>query len=185
MPRPSREPRIAPVPVSERTGQIRELLDMAAVGTGPDANIFATLVRAPGLFRKWIPLGGKLLNGKLPRRDRELLILRTGWNCRAEYEWAQHARIALGCDVTRDEVVRTCEGPGASWDPFDAALLSAADELHATSRITDETWAVLAERYDTQQLIEVPMLVGHYHMVAMALNTLGVELDDGLSGFPA
>jgi hypothetical protein len=28
------------------------------------------------------------------------------------------------------------------------------------------------------------MLVGHYHLVAMTLNALGVELDDGLVGFP-
>jgi hypothetical protein len=28
------------------------------------------------------------------------------------------------------------------------------------------------------------MLVGHYHLVAMALNAFGVELDDGLEGFP-
>ena len=57
-------------------------------------NIFTTLVRHPGLFRKWLPFGGKLLAGKLPPRDRELLILRTGWNTRADYEWHQHVRIA-------------------------------------------------------------------------------------------
>lgn len=28
------------------------------------------------------------------------------------------------------------------------------------------------------------MLVGHYHLVAMTLNALGVDLDDGLDGFP-
>ncbi len=89
------EPRIDPVPADERTGHVRELLDQATVGAAGDANIFATFVRAPGLFRRWLPFGGKLLSGKLPARDRELLILRTGWNCGAEYEWAQHARIAL------------------------------------------------------------------------------------------
>ncbi len=51
--------------------------------------------------------------------------------------------------------------------------------------MSDPTWAVLASRYDTQQLIEVPMLVGHYHLVGMTLNTLGVQLDEGLTGFPA
>ena len=181
-----RSPRIAPLPPDERVGQARELLDMASVGTGPDANIFATLVRAPGLYRKWIPLGGKLLNGKLPPRDREILILRTGWNCRAEYEWAQHARIALGCDITVEEVARIADGPRApGWSAFDATLLQAADELHASSTLTDDTWSALSERYDVAQLIEVPMLVGHYHMVAMALNSLGVQLDAGLTGFPA
>ena len=177
--------RIPPVPPAERTGQIRELLDQALVGTGPDANIFATLVRAPGLYRRWLPFGGKLLAGKLPARDRELLILRTGWNCGAEYEWAQHARIALSCGLTTEEIERvTFDQADDGWAPFDATLLRAADELHATSTISDPTWSELAERYDIQQLIELPMLVGHYHLVAMALNTFGVELDDGLEGFP-
>jgi alkylhydroperoxidase family enzyme len=113
------------------------------------------------------------------------LILRTGWNCGAEYEWAQHARIALDCGLTSEEVGRVAlDRTDDGWSPFDATLLRAADELHATSTISDPTWADLAQRYDTEQLIEVPMVVGHYHLVAMALNSFGVELDDGLEGFP-
>ena len=94
----STEPRIHPIPPEERVGDVRELLDTATVA-GPDANIFTTFARAPGLFRRWLPFGGKLLNGKIPARERELLILRTGWNCRAEYEWAQHVRIGLAIDA--------------------------------------------------------------------------------------
>jgi alkylhydroperoxidase family enzyme len=185
MPELLSSPRIPPVPPEERTGQVRELLDAAVTGAATDANIFTTFVRAPGLFRRWLPFGGKLLNGKLPARDRELLILRTGWNCGAEYEWAQHARLALSCGVSASEIERVVQGPDADgWDDFDAALLRAADELHADAIIGDATWAELAQRYDTPQLIEVPMLVGHYHLVAMTLNTLGVQLDEGLKGFP-
>ena len=176
--------RIAPIPPAERTGRVRELLDQALVG-GRDANVFTTLVRAPGLYRRWLPFGGRLLAGKLPARDRELLILRTGWNCGAEYEWAQHVRIARDCGLTADEIERVVLDPAAGgWEPFDATLLRAADELHVSSTLTDLTWSELAERYDTEQLIELPMLVGHYHLVAMALNTFGVELDEGLEGFP-
>jgi alkylhydroperoxidase family enzyme len=177
--------RIPPVPPEERTGQVRELLDEAVAGAERDANIFTTFVRAPGLFRRWLPFGGKLLKGKLPARDRELLILRTGWNCGAEYEWAQHARLALSCDLSAAEIERVVLGPDADgWGGFEVTLLQAADELHTDSVISDATWSALAERYDTQQLIEVPMLVGQYHLVAMTLNTLGVELDEGLTGFP-
>jgi 4-carboxymuconolactone decarboxylase len=178
-------PRIPPVPHEERTGQIRQLLDEAVAGAAADANIFTTFVRAPGLFRRWLPFGGKLLKGKLPARDRELLILRTGWNCGAEYEWAQHARLALSCDLSVAEIDLVAQGPDAQgWVDFEASLLRAADELHSDSMISDATWAELAERYDAEQLIEVPMLVGHYHLVAMTLNTLGVQLDGGLTGFP-
>ncbi len=164
---------------------MRELLDQARVGASSDANIFTTLVQAPGLFRRWLPFGGKLLRGKIPARERELMILRTGWNCGAAYEWAQHAPIALACGLTAEEIDRVVLGPDAEgWAGFDATLLRAADELHRDFRISDATWSELSAVYSTEQLIELPMLVGHYHLVAMTLNSLGVQLDSGLTGFP-
>ncbi|MDE3206564.1 MAG: carboxymuconolactone decarboxylase family protein [Acidobacteriota bacterium] len=177
-------PRIAPLPAGERSPSAQALLETVTVA-GAEANIFTTLVRAEGLTRKWLPLGGKLLNGKIPPRDRELLILRTGWNCRAEYEWAQHVVIGRAVGLSDDEIGRVAAGPHAGWGPFEATLLQAADELHRDWTITDATWSTLAGTYDTQQLIELPMLVGHYHMVAMTLNALGVQLDPGLAGFPS
>ena len=179
------EPRIPPLPPEERSAPVQELLDTVKIA-GSDANIFTTFVRAEGLTRKWLPFGGKLLSGKLPARDRELLILRTGWNCGAEYEWAQHAVIGKMAGLSPEEIDRVAAGPEASgWDEADALLLRAADELHSTWTISDATWGRLAGRYDQRQLIELPMLVGHYHMVAMTLNSLGVQIDEGLSGFPA
>jgi len=58
------------------------------------------------------------------------------------------------------------------------------DELHERSTISDATWEALAREFDQPQLIETTMLVGHYHMVAFALNAIGVELDDGLEPLP-
>jgi 4-carboxymuconolactone decarboxylase len=183
----SAPPRIPPLPPEEQDGQARELLTGVQIADAPDAptaNIFSTLVRHPGLFRRWLPFGGKLLAGKLPARDRELLILRTGWLCQAEYEWAQHAVIGRAVGLSQADVERVKEGPDAAgWEPLEATLLRAADELHASARIDNTTWDALASRYDEKQLIEVPMVVGHYHMVAFTLNSLGVPLEEGVEGF--
>lgn len=174
--------RIPPLPVGERSPQQEELLEGLELGA---ANLFATLVRAPGLFRRWLPFGGRLLAGKLPRRDRELLILRTAWNCGADYEWGHHVEIGLQSGLTRAEIDRIPAGPRADWPEADELLLRAADELHGDHRLTDATWESLRARYDEQQLIELPMLVGHYHLVAMTLNTLGVELEPGYDPRPS
>jgi 4-carboxymuconolactone decarboxylase len=190
MPNRPTTPRIPPLQPGELDEQARELLGGSAtladsVGGGA-LNIFATLVRHPGLFRKWLPFGGKLLAGKLPARDRELLILRTGWRCGSEYEWGQHVVIGGVAGVTDAEIERIKTGPDASgWDEPDATLLRAADELHDDNCIGDATWAALADRYDEKQLIELVMLVGHYHMVAFTLNSLGVQLEPGVAGFGA
>src|SRR5205807_1946419 len=62
-------------------------------------------------------------------------------------------------------------------------LPRAADELHDGACIGDDTWSVLAAHLDERQLIEVPMLIGHYHLVAFTLNSLGVRREPGVPGF--
>jgi alkylhydroperoxidase family enzyme len=183
-------PRIAPLSEDQWNGDVRRILDgrMAASGARlGDNNIFSTLARHEDLFRAWLRLGGYLLGGGvLPARERELLILRTGYNCGSDYEWGQHVRIAEAIGITREEIMRVAEGPDAPGLPApDALLLRAADELHEQSKISQVTWTGLAAAYDERGLIEITMLVGHYHLVAFALNSLEVELDEGLEGLPA
>jgi nitroreductase/alkylhydroperoxidase family enzyme len=184
-PRPA-TPRIAPAIPEELDDDARQLLDGVKVA-GRDtvgANIFATLVRHKGLFRHWLPFGGKLLSGKLPARERELLILRTGWRTRSHYEWGQHVIIARLVGITDDEIARARLGPEAEgWTDADRTLLRAADELHDDACISDATWAELAKTYDELQLVEIPMVVGHYHLVAFTLNSLGVQREPGVAGF--
>jgi 4-carboxymuconolactone decarboxylase len=182
-------PRISPLPEAEWSEELHRVLDATPPGFNVrlgENNIFPTLARHEGLFRAWLPFGGFLLGrGVLPARERELLILRTGCNCRSDYEWGQHARIAESIGVSSEEIERVAGGPDAAgWSPADATLLRAADELHAGAKISEETWSKLSERYDERALIEIAMLVGHYHMVAFALNSTGVELDEGLVGLP-
>ena len=181
------QPRIPPLPEAERDAFATELLAFAAGpdGGGRTINLWTTLVRHPGLFRRWIPFGGKILAGKIPVRDRELMILRTAWRCGAEYEWGQHCKLARQAGITDDELLRIARGPTApEWSRFDAALLRAVDELHEDSSVADETWEVLADRYDEKQLIELPMLVGQYHLVAFTMNTLRLEHEAGADRFP-
>jgi alkylhydroperoxidase family enzyme len=177
--------RIPPLPEAERDAGANELLDPLSV-EGVDLNIFTTLVRHPRLFKRWSAFGGTLLfRGELPARDRELLILRTAWNTRAEYEWGHHASIALGTGLSQEDVSRVADGPEApGWSPSDADLLRVADELHRDASVSDATWSALAGRYDELQLIEVCMLVVQYHLVAFLLNSLGVEREPGVAGFP-
>jgi 4-carboxymuconolactone decarboxylase len=110
------------------------------------------------------------------------VILRIGWLCEAEYEWAQHVRIGKQAGLTDDEVHRIKVGPTAKgWSERDVLLLRATDELHKDGCISDATWRGLSKYYNVQQLIDIVFAVGQYSLVSMALNTLGVQLDAGLT----
>lgn len=182
------EPRIPPIPSEEWDAKAPALNAEGPLGVGRlgDNNIFATLARHPDLVRVWGPFGSYLLGGTLPARDRELAILRTGFNCGSAYEWGQHVRIGLAVGLTREEIDRIPDGPSAEgWTDGDAMLLRACDELHTDNVISDATWEALESAYSTEQMIELPMLIGHYHMVAFTLRSLGVQLDQGLEDLPA
>ena len=148
-------------------------------------NIFGTLAHHPDLLRRWLVFATHVLSkSTLPPRERELLILRTGWNCRSRYEWGQHVLIARDCGLSDAEIERVKHGPTAEgWDARDKALLDAADELHSTSSMSDATWEALAGEYSVEQLLDVVATVGNYHLVAMFLNTTRVALDPGVPTF--
>jgi alkylhydroperoxidase family enzyme len=173
-------PRIAPGTAQE-IGRVNHGLArlLGAATGGPSPNIFTTLARHRTLFRKWLRFASGLMpGGRLPRRDTELVILRVADNCGSEYEWSQHERIAQESGLSAEEVQRVREGPGAEgWTDRQRLFLRAADELHAERMISDELWAELAAIYSDVELIELCLLVGHYEMLAMTLNSLRVEPD--------
>lgn len=182
------EPRIAPIDVTEAHEAHDlpdDLLEFLTSDTG-SMNIFTTMANHPGLLRRYLPFGGKLLNGgSIDARQRELLILRTGWNARSEYEWGQHVRIGRQAGLTDAEIERITAGPDAEgWSATDRTLLTACDELCVDHVISDSTWAALADILDTRQLVELTLLVGHYVMIAGMLNSLRVQRDAGVVGFP-
>jgi len=180
-----KEPRIKPLPESEWTEEQQKILNTRKTD-GRILNIYTTLVRHPKMAERFLTFAGYILReSTLPPREREILILRIGWLCRSEYEFGQHTRVGKSVGLTSEEISRITEGPNASgWDPFDATLLRAVDELHADAFITDATWNALAKRYDEKQLMDVVMTVADYNMVSMFLNTMGVQLEEGTVGFP-
>lgn len=149
-------------------------------------NIFRTLAKHPKLFEAFGRLGGFLLSGKgFPPRERELVILRTGWRSGSVYEWGQHVVMGRREGITDAELVRL-RTPGLDgWSDADRPLIAFADELCQMNTVSDPTWNALAARFDETQLIELVMLGGFYRLVAGTLNTIGVELDDGVPGWEA
>lgn len=177
-------PRLTPLRDEEMSPE-QFALTRGIVARTPHQNVYRTLVRDPPLYRTWIPFARYLqADSVLSPRDRELIILRTAWLCGAAYEWAQHLPLARAAGFSEAEIARVRDGPGAAgWSKADGDLIEAVDQLHEDQRLTEPAWSALASRHGEQAMIEILYTIGHYHMVAMILNGLKVQVDAGLQGF--
>jgi alkylhydroperoxidase family enzyme len=183
-PRPESE-RIEPVSLSDVDGELAEILAGALTHDGTPLNIFGVLGRHPKLLKRFNLMGGFILNkGLLPAREREIVILRVGWNAQAKYEFGQHTVIGERVGLTGDEIAGLAGGV-YDWTADDAALIALADELHADDCISDATWASLTTRWSDEEMIELLVVAGFYRLVSGFLNSAGVRLDDGVPGFPS
>jgi alkylhydroperoxidase family enzyme len=175
------QPRLAPLSDDAIDAETRQRF-----GDGPMLNIFRTIAHHPKLLSRWLVFGRHILQkSSLSPREREMLILRIGWLCRAGYEWGQHVVIARQSGLDDAEIERIADGPDAEgWTPRERALLRGTDELHADAFVSDATWKQLAESYDEQQLLDILFTVGQYNMVSMVLNSLGVQPEPGVPTLP-
>jgi alkylhydroperoxidase family enzyme len=171
-------PRIAPGDRGE-IGLVNAAIARAAglATRGGPPRIFTTLGRHRRLFRRWLWFAGALMpGGKLPREETELVILRVAHNTCSEYEWSQHERMGRRAGLSEEEISRVRAGADATgWSRRLTLLLRAADEMHERRQIGPELWGQLGHHLDEVLLIELCMLIGHYEMLAMTLNTLEVE----------
>ncbi|MFH8249033.1 carboxymuconolactone decarboxylase family protein [Microbacterium sp. B2969] len=154
----------------------------------PKANILGIYAWHPAFIRGWMPFSNHLRHSTLSDRHREIAILRTTWLGYGEYEWAQHVWMSTASGaLTEAEVAALSEGPDAAeWSPEDAAVVRAIDEMVTGDRlVSDRVWAQLEEQFDRQQLIDFVFTVGTYDMHCVAFRNLGLELEDGMTGFPA
>jgi alkylhydroperoxidase family enzyme len=182
----------------------------------PLPKLYTTLSNNPIACEKWLPwaqyvtpaiskgaeaaadkanIGGDLGphgNGnQLSGRDREIIILRVGWNCASKYEWCQHVLYAKREGITEEEIAAIGSVDGTSFfrgssSPSatkDALLVTAADELCFEFMVSDSTWAGLLENgaIEThsgdadraiQWLMDVIFAAGQYVLVCMVLNGL-------------
>jgi alkylhydroperoxidase family enzyme len=178
------EPRVKPLEPDQWDARTKEAMAPFA-GQERVFNIFKTLAHHPDLMRRWLVFANHVLGkSTLAVRERELVILRIGYLCQAAYEWGQHVEIARRAGMSDDEIRSAKTGPDTPGIPkLDRLLLQATDQLHADAHISDATWAGLSEHLTTQQLMDLVFTVGQYNLVSMALNTLGVQLDEGLPGW--
>ena len=146
---------------------------------GDGLRVSRTLQRHPALAEQWYVNDRFVLDpekSRLTPHDRELLILRTGWNAQAVYEWAKHVgSVGRARDHGLDPLWIAQGADASGWNANELNLIAAANEMYRDTTISDTTWQALSEQYDTHQMMSIAWSTARYRRVSMTLNALGVQ----------
>lgn len=148
--------------------------------------LFRTLARNPRVFRRFMA-GGLLDKGSVTLREREIVIDRACARCGGEYEWGVHiALFAEKAGFGAEEIAGTvAQSEADCWTLREKLLIRLVDELHDTAHVSDALWSELTSEFSDEQLIELVVLTGLYHMVSFTVNALRLEPEAYAARFPA
>ena len=137
-------------------------------------NVLSTLVRHPNLTGAYLPFNAYLLrNSTLSPRIREVALLRAVCRGNCDYLWSHHVPIAVQAGLSPEDMsgIRSGNCP----DRHDQLVIRAVDDLIADSTITQATWEGLGQVFTDEQRMDLVFTIGGYLLLAMAVNTFGVQ----------
>lgn len=146
----------------------------------PEMHLFTTLGQRQFLFWAWAIYSLRLMRGRLPTIDTELIILRVGHRRACEYELQHHRRMARKAGLDADTQAAIFAWPDDSDKLTDRqrALLTATDELITDRTVAADTWQRLAGHLNRHQLIEFCLLATNYDGLAATISALEIPLDN-------
>jgi alkylhydroperoxidase family enzyme len=141
----------------------------------PDLNLFRMVSHAETAFVPWLRYGGTLLTSlALDPLEREFAILRVAGLMGSEYEWVQHADIAVHVGASEEQVqaIERGELDSALFDARQQALLQ-----FTTAVVERQAPGSLADTHTPREVVELLLVIGHYTAIALLLEATGVETD--------
>lgn len=174
--------RVDPLPEAEWDDDVRGALKgmlpkerQNPAGAGP---MLSTLLRHPDLTKSFLGLSVHLLyRSTLPPRLREVAILRVAHRRGCAYEWSHHVEMAEEVGLTGADIEAITRGEADG--ELDRLIVHAVDQLEEKSNVDDATWEALSEHLTERQRMDLVFTVGSYAMLAMAINTFEVPLEEG------
>lgn len=165
--------RLPYVDPAEAPPGVREALEKT-----PPLNVFKMAAHASTAFRPFLRYGGTLLARlELDPVLRELAILRVAARAGCDYERVQHEPIAAGVGASAEQIARATE-PGAGAAGTEGLVYDLVEGSFRENRATPEVTDALIEAIGGRGLIELLLVVGQYHGLAVLMNTVEIDLDE-------
>ena len=161
----------------EMTEQAREL----TVERG-NLNVYRALANAEKVYTGWMLAGRDAMTSPvLPRRLRELIVLRTAYLMDCAYELGQHRDVARTAGFSGREIeaiTSDSDWKTGDFNPVELAVLQLITELVTTRSVTGLLFDQVHEALGSEATVEVLMVINRYAGLALMLNALDVDLDE-------
>jgi len=146
----------------------------------PVLNLYRILANQPPALGAFLQMSGYIRGASsLAPGLRELVILATAYELGDPYEVAHHTDAAARAGVAPEKVAAVA--PGGSLDSLSASERCAVEFARqvALSRTCDDsTFALLQSLFTREQIVDLVVTCGWYHLCAVILGSLQVELED-------
>jgi len=115
-------------------------------------------------------------------RLREMAILQVGWLAKSSYEWSHHVKIGYDFGVSEDDInnlIAETDGLDTGLAIIDKTVLRAAREMTLDGKVANETFAVLAENFSREHLVDLLVTMAFYNAVVRFLASMEMDVEEG------
>ena len=164
-----------PIADADWPAEIADLLS----GFAGNLNVYRVMAHNPALLRAWAPLRGHVVQaGALSEQQREIVILRTGWHWRSDYEWAHHTLRGRRAGLSDARIERTRAAP-ESWtgDGEDTLLLRTVEALLTNGRLDPSLLADVRRTFGDLAPTDIMATIGFYTTLAFIVRSFETPID--------
>lgn len=160
--------RIAVLKREEMSAEQGKVFDDVKGEGGPVGGPYWAYIRFPRLMRLAQDISSCLGQGGLSKRERQFAILAICRFWGAEYPWAAQARGAInaGIDQATIDIINDGGTPKLD-DPRERMAWDLANELLATKKVSEATYASAARLFNEKELVSLVATIGQFSMTCL------------------
>lgn len=174
--------RLPMIPLEPEDPELAAMFDEVRARGWRVPNLYRVIGHAPRMLRAWLDFAWPLrLDAQVPRRIRELLILRGAQVSGTRYEWVHHVPMALAAGVSQHQIDSLGDGwaQSSAFDERERAVLRLADEVTRGPGASAECIAGLRRQgFGDAELTELTLTASFYVCVSRFLQSMDVPLEE-------
>jgi AhpD family alkylhydroperoxidase len=145
----------------------------------PVLNLYSVLANQPPALAAFLGMSAYVRSGSsLDPGLRELVILATAHELGQDYEVAHHTEAAARVGVESVKVAALTQGGSLEdFTPEERCAIDFARQVAHTRSCDEATFSRLQSLFSTEKIVDLVVTTAWYHLCAVILGSLGVELE--------